>query len=137
MGVMSLGRHHRQSATNHVVLDRLCFAAGVQVVGGASKLLKRCVEWAATEGHEAIITWSDNRWSAGKIYQTLGFTLDEELDVDYSYVDLRNGRRLSKQSQKKSASGCPADKTETEWAFERGLAKIWDCGKKRWKFDLG
>ena len=42
-------------------------------------------------------------------------------------------RNLTKQSQKKSNTNCPKDKTEYLWAKERGFARIWDCGKKRWK----
>lgn len=134
LGVMSLGRHHR---SNDLVLNRLCFKFGVQVLGGASKLFSRCLKWC--EGrHEKIITWSDNRWSSGKIYEKLGFTLEKELPPDYSYVVARGGsvKRLSKQSCKKSNKGCPVDKTEREWMAELGYARMWDCGKKRWVFNL-
>jgi hypothetical protein len=61
--------------------------------------------------------------------------LDKELGPDYSYINLKKPYyRLSKQSQKKSNTNCPEDKTEYEWAIENGLARLWDCGKKRWKF---
>lgn len=137
LGVMSLGRHHRQNGrSDAIVLDRLCFKSGVQVIGGASKLFKQCVLWAKKEGYRSIVTWSDNRWSPGRIYQQLGFCLDRELPPDYSYVMPPKKQRLSKQSQKKSAVGCPPEKTELEWATERGLYRIWDCGKKRWKYEI-
>lgn len=132
LGIMSLASHHRQTRSNYIVLDRLCFAKGVQIVGGSSKLLKACIKWAKSQSYNGIVSWSDNRWTSGKIYEKLGFALDQELPPDYSYVDIRNRNRLSKQSQKKANTGCPIEKTEVEWAHEHGLARIWDCGKKRW-----
>lgn len=136
VGVMSLGRHNRQYS-NALVLDRLCFKDGVQVIGGASKLLKHCVEWAKQQKHESIISFSDNRWSVGKVYEALKFKMEHEYRPDYSYVEVeRPDSRLSKQSQKKSTVDCPPELTEYEWAKQRGLARIWDCGKKRWIYTL-
>jgi hypothetical protein len=132
---MSLGRHHRKN--NELTLDRLCFKSGTQITGGASKLFKKCKEWATNQGYEKISTWSDNRWSQGNIYQQLGFTLDKNILPDYSYVNAKKPTmRLTKQSQKKSNTNCPIDKTESEWSLENGLARIWDCGKKRWVIQL-
>lgn len=132
LGAISLGRHNRQ--IDAVVLDRLCFKDGVQVIGGAGKLFTKCVEWARTKGHKEILSFSDNRWSIGKVYEALKFTLDKEYRPDYSYVKItRATERLSKQSQKKNAE-CPKGTTEHEWAIQRGLSRIWDCGKKRWVF---
>jgi hypothetical protein len=107
------------------------------VVGGAQKLFKACKSWAINSGTNKIISWSDNRWSQGTVYEKLGFQLDKELNVDYSYVDLKNPiKRLSKQSQKKSNTQCPANITEREWSIQRGLSRIWDCGKTRWSIEF-
>ena len=138
VGVMSMGRHHRQgSDQKQVVLDRLCFKDGISVNGGASKLLNACKIWAKANGYKRIISFSDNRWSAGKVYKAMGFTMEHESGPDYSYVNVkRPNERISKQSQQKKHTGCPADKTEVEWAHENGLARIWDCGKKRWVLEI-
>jgi len=134
IGGMSLGRHPRNKK---LTLDRLFFKNGVQVVGGASKLLKYCKEWAIQNGYNSIISWSDNRWSLGTIYDKLGFVLEEELREDYCYVNFHKPtRRHSKQSQRKALTNCPPGLTEREWAAQNGLARIWDCGKKRWRLDL-
>lgn len=138
VGIMSLGRHNRQNgASNSILLDRLCFKEDCQVVGGASKLLNYCVEWAKTNNYSSIISFSDNRWSDGHIYEVLKFSLTKEYRQDYSYINL-NGlpRRLSKQSQKKKLVNCPEGMTEFEWAKRRGLSRIYDCGKKRWTLFL-
>lgn len=138
LGVISLGHHPRKKLDSFIVLDRLCFKYGTQIIGGASKLFNKCTCWAKQNSYKNIISWSDNRWGSGQVYKILGFNLDKQLPADYSYVDMHNMSRgrLSKQSQKKSNTKCPKDKTEHEWSLEQGLARIWDCGKKRWVFSL-
>lgn len=137
IGIISLGKHHRQTESNNIILSRLCFKDGIQVIGGSSRLFSRCIKWAKEANYQNIISWSDNRWSCGKIYDVLGFKLEKELAPDYSYVDLnKHFIRLSKQSQKKSNNNCPKELTEREWCIYLGLARIWDCGKKRWVYKL-
>lgn len=137
VGVVDLGRHHRKKDKDSVVLTRLCFKSGLQVVGGSGKLFKACVEWCRAKGIRKIISWSDNRYSNGSVYERLGFKKAGELPPDYCYVNMKNPkRRISKQSQNKKQSSCPPDMTELQWANHRGLSRIWDCGKIRWEFEV-
>lgn len=110
VSIMTISRHHRNNS-GPLVLSRLCFSRGITIVGGTSKML-RLVK-------DDIITWSDNRWTDGRVYQSCGFAKDAELGVDCTYtknfVD-----RVSKQSLK--------SKDDT------GYLKIWDCGKVRWSY---
>jgi hypothetical protein len=129
VGVMTFGRHPRNN--NITVLDRLCFKNDVTISGGASKLFKFLL--ANLQGNQ-IISWSDSRWSLGKVYENLGFIRDGDLKPDYSYYNKSKGVRVSKQSQQKQNTNCPADKTEHSWAKAHNLFRIWDCGKIRWKF---
>lgn len=134
---MTLGAHPRQGHDTKAVLSRLCTLPNLSVAGGASRLLVAAKEAARARGCTSLLSWSDNRWSRGDVYMSLGFTLEEELPPDYGYVDIKHPReRLSKQSQKKSNTGCPPDRTEHSWALEHGLARIWDCGHKRWVLPL-
>lgn len=134
---MTAARHHRQNASrSEIVLNRLCFLNGMTVVGGASKLFKRFKAWAKDEGYDNIVSWSDNAWTQGGIYSTLGFDLDNEYGPDYFYWDERGKGYKSKQSQQKSATGCPKDITERDWCFAQRLFRIWDCGKKRWIYSI-
>lgn len=127
--IMTFGHHHRQNVNeNTVVLSRLCTKAGWSVAGGASRLLSAFKTWI--DGRK-VVSWSDNRWSDGGVYKKLGFTLEDELPPDYSYINAKRERR-SKQSFKKSSTGCPQDITERQWAMDHGWFRIWDCGKKRW-----
>ena len=134
LAVLSLGRHSRQISQNRIVLDRLCFKDGVQVLGGSSKLFKACAHWARECKYDEIVSFSDNRWSAGGVYEKIGFDLEKNYKPDYFYV--KDGVRYSKQSQKKSASHCPESITEREWAEARGMVRLYDKGKKRWIFAL-
>jgi hypothetical protein len=137
VGSMTAAKHHRQNSDeNDIVLSRLCFKDNTNVQGGSGKLFKSFVQWAKEEGYEKIISWSDNCWTEGNIYKVLGFTMDKEYGPDHFYWDINNHRYFSKQSQKKSSVNCPEGMTEREWCMERGLYRIWDCGKKRWIFDL-
>jgi len=134
LSVMTFGKHHRQGQDS-LVLDRFAVKEDYHIPGGAGKLFKNACK-ILPKGR--IISWSDNRWSQGNVYQKLGFALEEELPPDYSYVPKKNQNkiRLSKQSQQKSATKCPINLTEKEWANKRGLNRIWDCGKKRWIFEI-
>jgi len=133
IGVLSLGRHHRQCAD--VVLDRMCFKHNIRIIGGASKLFSRAVKWAIENNVERIVSFSDNRWSLGGVYEKIGFKLDKNLTPDYFYTS-NNKQYLSKQSQRKTATNCPDDLTEKEWAEKRGLKQVYDAGKKRWVYKI-
>lgn len=134
LAVMSLGRHHRNTDKSVIVLDRLCFLDNVSVQGGSSKLLKHAVLWAKANGYSKLISWSDNRWSEGKVYEKMGFVLEEELKPDYSYV--KDEKRFSKQSLKKNKQEKKTNKTEKELRISQGYERIWDCGKKRWSLSI-
>lgn len=135
IGCISLGYHHRDYSKT--IINRLCFKPDFQIIGGASKLLKKCIDWCKENNCNKITTWSDNRWSSGITYTKIGFELEEEIKPDYSYVDTKiKYKRVSKQSRKKSNTSCPKDKTEKQYAKEQGFSRIWDCGKKRWVFNI-
>ena len=137
VGAMTFSRHHRQGYSNCVVLSRMCFAHDVNVAGGASRMFKAGCAWSKAQGFERIVSWSDNRWFTGSVYGAMGMSLAAELPPSYAYVTVRNPKeRLSKQSQKKSSVSCPDGMTEKQWATARGLARIWDCGRKRWELPL-
>ena len=137
VGCMTASKHHRQNNSDEcVILSRMAFQNNTTVIGGASKMFKHFCEWSRKSGYTKVVSWSDNSWTDGKIYETLGFDLEREYNEDYFYWDMKNNLYVSKQSQKKSITKCPTNMTEHEWALERGLYRIWDCGKKKWVFNL-
>jgi hypothetical protein len=134
---MSAAKHHRQGQdAKTIVLSRLCMKDGYNVQGGPSKLFKAFKQWSIENGYNRVLSWSDNCWTQGRIYNVLGFRLDIEFGPDYFYWSPIENRYYSKQSQKKSATGCPKEIKEHEWCASKGLYRIWDCGKKRWIFEL-
>lgn len=137
VGSMSISSHHRQnSSSKEAVLSRMVFKEGVTVRGGASRMLSYATKWAKINGFDKIISWSDNMISNGNVYKQMGFSLDKNYGPDYFYWDVRNNKYRSKQSQKKSANGCPVGMTERDWCRENSMYRIWDCGKKRWSLNL-
>jgi len=134
---MTASAHHRlQEDTGIVVLSRLCFLDDVTVSGGSSRLFSKFIDWARLSGFSKIVSWSDNCYTQGSIYRTLDFSLSNESYPDYFYWDSHDKCYRSKQSQKKIATNCPGHMNEREWAVQRGLYRIWDCGKKKWEYKL-
>lgn len=132
VGAVSLGLHHRDS--QKLVLNRLAFKAGIQVIGGASKLIKAAIRNLTSD--VVLTTWSDNRWSTGEIYEKSGFKFDNFIAPDYQYYKNNTVKLISKQSQQKVKIGCPRDMTEHEYCNKvLKLYQIYDCGKKRWVYD--
>lgn len=133
VGVITGAPHHR-NIQDVFVLDRLCFKAGISVVGGASKLFSALVDYSKTNKYTKIISWSDNRWSQGNVYKQLNFALECNLPPDYSYC--KGHKRFSKQSLKKNPKKDDMSKTERQLRTEQGYDRIYDCGKKRWVYSL-
>jgi len=141
LGVVTGNKHHRRQRHNKAfVLNRLVFKDGVQVVGGASRLVKKLIKYCKENNYNKLISWSDNRYSQGNVYEKCGFSLESDLNPDYCYITPEI-KRESKQSNnkrnllKKGAIGNMTN-TEKELAFSLGMVRIWDCGKKRWVINL-
>lgn len=136
MGLVSGNKHHRNANGSSLVLNRLAFKSNVSLQGGSSRLLSALISYAKDNQYSKIVSWSDNRWSEGNVYNQVGFLLEAELPPDYGY--LANRKRVSKQScQKKNLLALGAEgETETEMATSLGYYRIWDCGKKRWTIDV-
>ncbi len=133
VAAMSFGKHHRDNRNlNNIILNRLCFLRDTNVIGGSSKLFKFAL--GELKGYNNIISWSDNRWSSGKVYETLGFTEEVKLPKDYHYV--KGEKRFPKQNFTKARIGCPKDIKEHDFMKNLGYEVIWDCGKIRWTFKV-
>lgn len=134
LGVISFDKHHRKNNSHEeIVLNRLCFKSGINIVGGSSKLLNHAIRVLNKE-YSKIVSWSDNRWSEGNVYKQLGFEKEEELRQDYSYVKLGKDTRTAKQCMKKTnlTKMGGVGPTERDMAQSLGYYRIWDCGKIRW-----
>lgn len=113
-------------------LTRYCVRAGTIVVGGFDRLWTHFLEDVRPP---QVVSFSDNRWSAGDLYRRAGFVLSHEVPPSYHYF---KGRRLYHKSGFKKADIArklgPLLPGETEAAAMQrfGYGRIWDCGLRCW-----
>lgn len=109
------------------------------VMGGASKIFKHFIE--KYKPH-SIISYSDNRWNTGKLYQTLGFNFSHVSSPNYFYFQVGDVNRLfsrvmfQKHKLKNKLKEYDEQKTEYENMKQNGYERIWDCGNTVWTFNL-
>jgi hypothetical protein len=107
-------------------LSRFCNKKGMNIQGGASKLLSFFIKnWKTLR----IISYADNDWSDGNLYSQLGFKLVSISNPDYKYIE--KGRRLHKSNFKKSL--LKTELTESSHTAKMGILRIWDCGKMKFE----
>ncbi|QPX63297.1 putative homing endonuclease [Campylobacter phage F370] len=112
-------------------LIRLCTKMGVNVIGGASKLLS----YFHRHNKGSLISYSDRLYSNGEIYKKLGFTFSHYSKPGYFYF--KNNRTYSRQQFMKHKLKDKLEKfnpnlTEAENMVENGYHKVWDCGQGVW-----
>ena len=116
-------------------LTRLCFAIGTTVVGGAQKLFANSLP--ALPGKD-IVTFSNNRYSSGKIYPILGFRRDRDLPPSYQWYF--HGRVWDKRMFRRSrlpralGEGFRQGETEQQNMYRNGARCLYDAGYRRWVF---
>lgn len=94
--------------TNYLELNRYCSKINTIIVGGASKIFSEFQKRFKCD----VVTFSDNAYSTGSIYESLGFEKVSDLKPDYSY--LVEGIRRHKFNFRGKENRHP---------------KIWDAGK--------
>lgn len=122
-------------ADQTIELVRLCGLKDFCIVGGASKLLKHFIGHIGNQ-IKRIITFSDNRYSTGKVYLQLGFHYDKKVKISYYYTDLKKlyHKRLFQKTQIKKILGNKYidSMTESDLIFNfTKYRRIWDAGKHR------
>ena len=134
VSAMSFGKMrritNRKSNIGEYELLRFSSKLGYHVIGAAGKLLKAFErDFKPTK----LLSYADRRWSIGKLYYALGFTLDHISDPNYWYVNSRHSYRMYRYGFRKSQlpkilkKFDPA-KTEVENMLDNGYDYIWDCG---------
>ena len=97
-------------------LNRFCNILNYTVIGGASKLLKCFInEYKPNR----IISYADLSWSAGGLYNNLGFDELYRTGPDYKYII--GDDRVHKSRYSKSKTGISERDLD--------LLRIYDCGK--------
>ena len=116
-------------------LVRLCTKKGIVVVGGASKL------WTAfrlEHPRASVISYANRRFSQGKVYRTLGFSLVKTTAPNYVYVrqDEVVTRYQAQKHRLPKLLGKVYDQnlSEFENMTKAGFEKIYDCGNLVFEF---
>jgi hypothetical protein len=105
-------------------LSRFCNLKNINVIGGASKLIKYFID---NYNPSRIISYADKDWSIGNLYYQIGFTNIKESNVDYKYII--DDKRIHKQNFKKSNLKLDKNISESNYMKSNNYFKIWDCGK--------
>jgi hypothetical protein len=109
------------------------FCSKGRVVGGASKILKNFMNMYPDH---SIVSYSDNRYSDGGLYETLGFELESSDNVSYGYIrfgsdEVVNRFNFTKYKLTEMAS-YREDLSETQIMDLEGYFRVYDAGKKTW-----
>jgi hypothetical protein len=108
-----------------ILWHRACWHPAYKAWNPHEKALKLALPKLRSMGFKRIVTFSDNRFHTGQLYEKLGFKFEKELKPDYSYTD--GVRRVTKYALRVSAGI-----NENETANANGWYRIWDSGKKRY-----
>jgi len=122
-----IGKKH-----NKDTYELVRYSSSQTVVGGASKLFKHFVKAYCPE---LIVSYSDNEWNTGKMYEKMGFDLYSVQKSNYWYYHPAVGKfehRYNYTKYKLIEKGFDPNLTERVIMQERGFYRIWDCGNKVW-----
>lgn len=125
----AFSKPHRQNMDPEPHLSRFACKLGVGVSGGLSRLCSHAFKQIGP-----FVSFVHLRLSNGNSYLKAGFTEVKILPPDYWYWDVKNHIAISKQARKKSVVKTPKGMTEKEHATLDGLYRIWDCGKKKYRY---
>lgn len=130
VSVMTFGKP-RYSKKYEYELIRFCTKTGLNVVGGASKLLKY---FERTYNPKSIISYANRRWSQGNVYEKLGLEFSHNTEPGYFYFLEKEykllGRTQFQKHKLKDMLSYSEERTESEIMFLEGYRRIWDCGNK-------
>jgi hypothetical protein len=131
VGVIAFARHEKK----YLNLTRMAFPLGMTVVGGAQKLFKNALKFLPKID---IVTFSNNRYSAGAVYPKIGFVHDAELPPSYQWYFRGRiwNKRLLRRKHLPALLGAGFDPVQTadENLYRNGARCLYDAGYERWVY---
>jgi len=109
-------------------INRFCSKLNTNVVGGANKLFKHFIR---EHNPNIIVSYSDNRWSTGGLYKTLGFEFSHGTKPNYWYLVSNQIKRIHRFVLRKTKAD-DQSLTEMQNRDKQGFMRIWDCGSTKW-----
>lgn len=129
ISAISLRKPFTKNDGKTIEIARLASKKNTVVAGGFSRLMKYVKLWAKENGYDNILTYSDNRYSQGKVYEKYGFKFVHRTVVGYDYTDARNRYPRFKFRARSGLS-------EKEIARKEGVRKIHNAANYRWELPL-
>jgi hypothetical protein len=120
------------SKENEYELLRFCNKKYTSVIGGASKLFNYFLN---NFKPKEIISYSDNSYSNGGIYNLLNFKFNND---NINYYWFKNKIKYHRYNFRKDllvSQGFDSSKTEIEIMHERGYLRIFDSGISKWIYN--
>jgi len=131
MAIMTFGMSRNQ----HFELKRFSTNGG-NFPGVASKLFKYARQQLA---FDKVVSFSDNTWFTGKMYEHLGFDFENVIQPSYKYFYKGNLVHCSTFTKQNIVRKFPYMKeaidngmTEKIAMQQLDIPRVWDCGKKKW-----
>lgn len=120
-------------------LVRYAVPLDIMIIGGAEKLFKYFVRVIKPS---KVVSYSDNAWFLGGVYERLGFNKDIELEPRYFYTDTHGQYLDRRQAQLKNLSKLFPKEYEEALNYKGnkeiyimmklGWSQVYRCGKIRW-----
>ena len=112
-------------------INRFSSKLNTSIIGGASKLFSAFVR---NLNPKSVISYADNRWSDGNLYNQLGFKKTNTGTPNYWYI-APNAGRIHRFNLRKTKDD---DQTLTEFENrqKQGYTRIWDCGSSKWEWTV-
>lgn len=128
VSIMTFGKR-RINSKETFELIRYCTKKDYIIVGGASKLFNY---FKKNYKFEQIVSYSDNSYSNGEIYNILGFENTNETINYYWTNSKKRYHRFNFNKKRLVKMGHDKNKTEYEIMRESGYYKIFGSGVKTW-----
>jgi len=121
----------KSNKNNQSALEIVRFGTklNTNVVGGFSRLLTYCKKMAKDQGYDKIITYSDNRYSVGNVYELNGFNMIKKTMPSYFYTDWINRFTKYRYRAKENLS-------EANIVAKLNLYKIYNAGNYVWELPI-
>lgn len=120
--VMTFGKPRFNQSYDWELL-RLCSMKGIQVVGGASKLLS----YFRKNYNGIICSYQDVSIFSGEVYRQLGFSFVRHCGENYKWIHMKTGEIKTRyQTQMKN---------EVKAMKSLGFVRVFDCGNNLWELN--
>lgn len=115
-------------------LSRFCSKLGMNVVGGASRLIKHFMKEHNSE-RLPLISYADLRWSNGDLYKSIGFDFVGRTPPSFWFFkpnELKRKHRAALMKHRLVKSESDLALTGWELAERNGYFRVFDCGNTKW-----